>query len=210
VSVFSAVVSFAAVAGLLTVIPGLDTALVLRSAIAHGRRQAFATAVGIGTGALIWGAGAAAGVSALLTASTTAYSWLKVVGAGYLVWLGVRLVVAALRSPAAADEVVQVATVERAWRGWRRGLLTNLVNPKIGAFYVAVLPQFIPAGTSPLMMGLLLAIVHDLEGMLWFTLLILGATKARALLRRRSTGRTIDGVTGGVLIGFGIKLGLSR
>ena len=87
--------------------------------------------------------------------------------------------------------------------------LDQLVNPKIGAFYVAVLPQFIPAGTSHLGVGLLLALVHDVEGMLWFTAIIFGAQSTRRLLARRSAKRAIDGVTGTVLVGFGLRLGLS-
>ena len=88
-------------------------------------------------------------------------------------------------------------------------MLTNLLNPKIGAFYLSVLPQFIPAHTSPLAMGLLLALVHDLEGMTWFALIILGTHGIRDWLRRRSAQRSVDGLTGTVLIGFGLKLGLS-
>ncbi len=90
------ITSFAAVAGLLTIVPGLDTAMVLRSAVAHGRKHGFATAVGVNTGALVWGAGAAVGVSALLTASTIAYTVLRVAGALYMVWLGSRLLIRAL------------------------------------------------------------------------------------------------------------------
>ena len=75
------------------------------------------------------------------------------------------------------------------WRAWTRGLLTNLLNPKIGAFYVAVLPQFIPAGTSHLAVGVMLALVHDVEGILWFTAVIFGAASIRAWLRRRSAQR---------------------
>jgi threonine/homoserine/homoserine lactone efflux protein len=89
-------------------------------------------------------------------------------------------------------------------------VLTNLLNPKIGAFYLAMLPQFIPPDTSPLMMGLLLALVHDVEGMLWFTVIILAAGRMGALLRRRAAQRAVDGVTGSALIGFGLKLGLIR
>jgi threonine/homoserine/homoserine lactone efflux protein len=87
--------------------------------------------------------------------------------------------------------------------------LTNLLNPKIGAFYVAVLPQFIPAHDSHLAVGLLLAFVHDLEGLVWFTAIILGTHSVRTMLRRRSARRAIDGATGATLIGFGVKLGLS-
>jgi threonine/homoserine/homoserine lactone efflux protein len=86
------------------------------------------------------------------------------------------------------------------WNTFGRGLLTNLLNPKIGAFYVAVLPQFIPAGTSPLGVGLLLALVHDLEGLIWFTAIITGAQAFRGFLGRRRVQRTVDGGTGAVLV----------
>lgn len=210
--VVSATLSFAAVAGLLTIVPGLDTALVLRTALAQGPRAAFATALGISTGALVWGAGAAVGVAAVLTASEVAYTVLKVGGALYLVWLGARLLRDAFRRPKTA-EALPTAPPERpggVGRSWRRGVLTNLANPKIAAFYVAVLPQFIPPGASPLGMGLLLALVHDLEGLLWFSALIFGAARLRTLLRRPAVERAVDATTGTVLIGFGVKLGLSH
>ena len=226
-SVSSAVVGVALVAGLVTVVPGLDTALVLRAAILTGPRSAFATALGIGTGALAWGAAAAVGVSALLLTSTVAYTGLRIAGAGYMLWLGAGLIRSAVRrgsfGTALSSELDpgdrpepghQPAPGEQPapglWSAWRRGVLTNLLNPKIGAFYVAMLPQFIPQGTSPLLMGILLALVHDLEGMLWFTVIILGAGRMAATLRRRAAQRAVDGATGSVLIGFGLKLGLIR
>lgn len=202
--------SFALVAGLLTITPGLDTALVLRSAVAHGPRHGFATALGVNAGVLAWGAGAAVGVSALLTASTVAFTVLRVAGAAYMVWLGVRMLRAALTGTGAHDEAEGGPAPESCWAAWRRGLVTNLVNPKIGAFYVAVLPQFVPEGASPLTTGLLLALVHNVEGLAWFTVLILGADRARAVLRRRSARRAVDAVTGTALIGFGLRLGLTR
>ena len=207
----AAVFSFAVVAGLLTVIPGLDTALVLRAAITQGRRQAFATALGINTGALVWGAGAAVGVSALLTASSIAYMLVRIAGAAYMIWLGSKMLWSAVHDRERIDKPESniAAVPATAWGSWRRGLLTNLLNPKIGAFYVAVLPQFIPAGTSHLAVGLLLALVHDAEGMLCFTAIIFGAQSARRWLARRSAKRAIDGVTGTVLVGFGLRLSLS-
>lgn len=209
-SLHAAVLSFALVAGLVTITPGLDTALVVRSAVAHGRRQAFATALGINTGVLIWGAGAAVGVSALLTASALAYTVVRVVGAIYMAWLGVRMLRSALRDRGgvalhAAAEPVAAGTL----RCWLRGLMTNLLNPKIGAFYVAVLPQFIPAGAPHLTVGLLLALVHNVEGIAWFAAIICGVHSVRAVLARRAAQRAVDGVAGTALIGFGLKLGLS-
>jgi threonine/homoserine/homoserine lactone efflux protein len=99
----SSVLSFAVVSGLMTMVPGLDTALVLRTAITQGRRHAFAAALGINTGALVWGAAAAVGVSALLTASTTAYTIVRIAGAAYMVWLGGKMLWAALRRDAPLD-----------------------------------------------------------------------------------------------------------
>jgi len=211
VSWLAALLGFAAVAGVLTIIPGLDTALVLRTALVQGRRHAFATALGINTGALIWGAAAAAGISALLTASTIAYLIVRLAGAAYLVWLGSRFLQSALIGRAHHDESRSSRDTgsTSVWRCGQRGLLTNLLNPKIGAFYVAVLPQFIPSQAPHMIFGLLLAAVHDLEGMVWFSMLIYGAHWARRLLNRRSTRRVMDASTGGVLIGFGVKLGLS-
>jgi threonine/homoserine/homoserine lactone efflux protein len=202
--------SFAVVAGLLTIVPGLDTAMVLRSAVSLGRRHGFATAFGVSTGALMWGAAAAVGVSALLAASTAAYTAVRFAGAVYMIWLGSRLLLRALRG--IGGQPVSGAGSERPraiGRSWARGLLTNLLNPKIGAFYVAVLPQFIPPHDSHLAVGLLLALVHDLEGLIWFTAIILGTHSVRKLIAKRSVHRITDGATGATLIGFGLKLGLS-
>ncbi|WP_433300584.1 LysE family translocator [Actinoplanes sp. CA-030573] len=205
-----AVLSFAVLGALLTITPGLDTALVLRAAVTMGRGPAFATALGVGAGALTWGAAAAVGVSALLTASEVAYTILRAAGAAYMIYLGVRMVAGALRRPGTGDDAVETApAVPTFWNTFGRGLFTNLLNPKVGAFYVAVLPQFIPHGASPLGVGVLLALVHDLEGILWFSAIIAGAGALRGYLKRRQVRRAIDGGTGAVLLGFGVKLGLS-
>lgn len=211
-SVVSAVVSFAAVAGLLTIIPGLDTALVLRAAISNGRRHAFATAAGVNAGVLVWGAAAAVGISALLAVSTVAYTVVRLAGAVYMIWLGVGMLRAAVRrhsGPHLPTPQPATDTPTSVWRSGNRGLLTNLLNPKIGAFYVAVLPQFLPPHASHLAVGLLLAAVHDLEGLIWFTAIICTAAKARRWLSRPSAQRTVDAITGTTLVGFGLRLSLS-
>ncbi|WP_367319442.1 LysE family translocator [Streptomyces sp. HUAS ZL42] len=212
-TVTSALASFAVVAGLLTLVPGLDTALVLRSVAVRGRAHAFATALGINTGALLWGAAAAGGATALLTVSQTAYTALRIAGAAYLLWMGIGLL-RALRRRESGPALGREPQAEPLSRAFRRGFTTNLLNPKVGVFYTAALPQFIPEHTPHLAMGLLLALVHDLEAMAWFTLLILGAERLKALLRRlridrRTARRSMDAVTGTVLIGFGVELALS-
>lgn len=205
----SAVIGFAVVAGLMTLVPGIDTALVLRTAVTQGRARAFAAAAGICAGLLVWGVAAALGVSALLAASTVAFTVLRWAGAAYVIWLGLSLIVTASRGEAVALDGAPAAS-ESAWTGFRRGLLTNLLNPKIGVFYVAMLPQFLPAGIAPALGGATLAMVHVVEGMAWFTLLILATHALRTWLSRRAVQQWIDRITGGVLIGFGVKLALSR
>lgn len=219
-TIIHAFLSFALIAGLITIIPGLDTAVVLRTAVTIGRRPAFATAVGIGTGSLVWGMAAATGLSVLLTASHTAYLVLRVVGAAYLVWFGGRMLRDAFRrGPAlaesddhsAVDDAANPAQLQQPalLRAWSRGVWTNLLNPKVGVFYVAMLPQFIPAGAPHLAMGAALALIHDLEGMIWFTTLILIAHTARRLFAGGRVKRAMDAVTGLVLVGFGLRLATS-
>jgi threonine/homoserine/homoserine lactone efflux protein len=199
-------IAFTLAAALLTVTPGLDTALVLRTAAAEGSRRAFAAALGICLGCLAWGALVAAGLGILMAASELAYLMLKWAGAAYLLYLGLRLIL----SPRGEPHGLQ-GPGSAARAGWfLRGLLTNLLNPKVGAFYVSFLPQFIPAGAGVPSTTLLLAAIHAGLGLLWFLLLI-GATRplARAVRDPRVV-RTLDRLTGGVLIFFGLKLALSR
>jgi threonine/homoserine/homoserine lactone efflux protein len=203
-----AVLSFALVGGLLTITPGLDTALVLRAAVVGGRRTGYAAGLGVCAGALAWGSAAAVGVSALLTTSRIGFTTLRVAGAAYLLWVGGRLLLRAIRGELAAPDVAGGPSPSTR-SAFGRGLVTNLLNPKVGAFYVAVLPQFLPAGTSPLGFGLLLASVHALESLLWFTAVIFGAHALRGVLRRPAARRAVDGATGAVLVGFGVRLGLS-
>ncbi|MGY1813798.1 LysE family translocator [Blastococcus sp. SYSU D00820] len=206
-TVGSAVLGFAVLALLLTLTPGMDTALVLRAAVTRSRREAVATALGVVGGVLAWGAAAAAGVSALVTASALAYDVLRLAGAAYMVWLGGRILWRLLRSTATEDGA---GTAEPAgwWRSARTGLLTNLLNPKVGAFYVAALPQFLPPDVAPLGMGLLLAGVHALLSLAWFAALIGGAAAARRWLQRPAVRRAVEGTTGLALIGFGVRLAL--
>ncbi|MGA5822014.1 LysE family translocator [Kitasatospora sp. NPDC094028] len=214
-TVTSAIASFAVVAGMLTIMPGLDTALVLRSAITLGRRRAFATALGILCGVLVWGVAAAVGATAVLTASHLLYDALRVAGAGYLVWLGIGMVRKTLRergraAAGGAEGTAEAAGAETTWvRSWARGLGTSLLNPKNGVFYMAMLPQFIPEGAPHLPMGVVLAAVHDLEGLVWFSALIFGTQLVRRWLNRASVQRAIDAITGTVLVGFGLKLALA-
>ncbi|GGR06176.1 LysE family translocator [Streptomyces netropsis] len=209
-TISTALWSFALVVGLLTLTPGLDTALVLRTAALGRRRRAWGVVLGIQSGILIWGALTSLGVTALLTASQMAYEILRWAGAAYLLWMGARMLVDTWRGTRAegAAEKRAVEDAGTLYEGWRQGALTNLLNPKVGVFYVAVLPQFIPAGAPHFTTGLLLTCVHILLGLLWSIALIAFARVLRGWLQRPAARRTLDRVTGTVIAGFGLKLAL--
>jgi threonine/homoserine/homoserine lactone efflux protein len=206
VTIPQALAGFALLAAVLTIIPGLDTALVLRSSLTQGRRHAYATAAGICSGAFVWGAAAAVGASALLAASEFGFMVLKLAGAAYLLYLGVSMIVKTfLRKRAAAETPRPTGSW---WAAFGRGALTNLLNPKVGVFYIAVIPQFVPDGVAPLPMGLALALVHVVESMVWFTAIIFATQFARKWLASARSALIIDRVTGGILVGFGVGLAL--
>lgn len=218
-----AMLLFALVAIPLTIMPGLDSALVLRTAVVSGRGHAYATALGINAGTLVWGVAAAVGATAVLAASATAYRALTLAGAAYLVWLGGRMLWTSFR-PGRYDALPAVAlrrdaqpgagpagddqgATWSAWRSFAVGATTNLLNPKVGVFYLATIPQFLPDDVPHLLMGLLLAVEHDALGLLWLALLINAASLAKRWLSGRAIARVTDRVTGVVLLAFGGRLG---
>ncbi|MFC9262947.1 LysE family translocator [Streptomyces hydrogenans] len=199
--------SFALVVGLLTLTPGLDTALILRTAALGRRTRAWGVVLGIQTGTLTWGALTSLGVTALLTASHLAYEILRWAGAAYLLWMAARMIAETFRrGGAGASAEVEVGGADTLSGGWRQGTLTNLLNPKVGVFYVAVLPQFIPAEAPHFAMGLALTSVHVVLGMIWSTVLIASATALGSWLRGARARRVLDRVTGTVIGAFAVRL----
>jgi threonine/homoserine/homoserine lactone efflux protein len=198
-----ALLAFAAAAAVLTVTPGVDTALVLRSAAAQGPRAGAAAALGVCAGLFVWGAAAAFGLSALLTASATAFAALKIVGAAYLVLLGMRLLLWPRRA-------LDLGAGAQAGGAFRRGFLTNVLNPKVGVFYATFLPQFIPAGANVAGFSLLLAGVHAALTLIWFAALIALTVPLGRWLRRPAVVQAMDRLTGGVFLAFGARLALAR
>lgn len=212
-----AILGFSVVALLLTLVPGIDSALIVRSAVSFSRRYAWMVALGILSGTLVWGIAAAVGATALLATSEIAYRLLSVAGALYLGWMGVRLCIRSFRqargpeAPAADADgtggiMPATAAHDSLWRGFALGLITNLLNPKVGVFYLAVIPQFMPPGMSPIMMGTALALVHNLWSLVWFAILIVAGNGLGKRLRSPKFLRWLDRVTGGVLVAFGIGL----
>ena len=211
---------FLGVIALLTITPGADMAMVARSVFMGGRRAAFATTLGIGAGCLIWALASAAGVAAVLAASETAYDTLRLVGAAYLVWLGVQSLWAAARGyggaqpPGAQLGGAQLGGAGNPRRGatgslrtpFRQGLLTNLFNPKIALFYTTFLPQFIRPGDPVLLLSLAMAGVHILLGIVWLSAYAWLLDHAVEAFRGSRLRRVLDSVTGGVLVTLGIRV----
>ncbi len=204
----SALIAFTAAAALLTITPGADTALVLRTAAIDGERAAIRAGAGIVTGVMGWGLLTALGIGGLLAVSDMAYRILQMAGAAYLTWLGLRLLLNALRPHGGNATPAGEADAATGW--FWRGVLTNLLNPKVGLFYVSLLPQFIPAGGSPLLYGAAFSLIHAALGLVWFLGLARLLRPLGGLLRRPAFQRGMDGVTGTLFVVLGAGLALAR
>jgi len=203
-SITDSLLAFSLAALLLTLTPGLDTALILRTACAEGGKKAFQAALGIDTGCFIWGALVALGLGALMAVSEIAYTLLKICGATYLCWLGLQLLMRPRSSFSHSD-----GNISSSGNWFVKGMLGNVLNPKMGIFYVSFLPQFIPAGHSPLIWTFILVSIHVAIGTMWSITLILTTHFASVILKRSRVVRVMDRATGGLFLCFAAKLALS-
>lgn len=204
-SILDSLITFSLAAALLTITPGLDTALILRTAISEGKKPAWNAALGINTGCFIWGIMIAFGLGALLATSELAYTILKWCGALYLGWLGAQL----LLKPRKQLNVLTNQN-EQSSNWYVRGILSNLLNPKTGIFYISFLPQFIPVHQSPITWTFILVSIHIVMSTLWSIGLILMTHRATQLLKLPSFTQWMDRLTGGVFVLFAVKLAVSK
>jgi threonine/homoserine/homoserine lactone efflux protein len=205
---WSTYVSFLVFAGVLTLVPGPDVAVVTRNTLSAGRRRGWWSAVGVASACAVQGAVAAAGLGALLLRVEPLFQAVRWAGIAYLVVLGMQ----SLRSAVAGryPDIDAVAVPRgQALAGWRQGFLTNIANPKVLVFYLAVLPQFLGRG-APVGVVVLFALSHAVLGLLYLSGLVAALHRARRLLSRRAVRRALDAVTGTALIGFGARLATER
>ena len=200
----SRLIAFIGVATLLTIAPGPDMALVLRNALRGGRPTVVPTAAGIATGCVAWGAASSLGVAALLAASAQLYQALKLAGAAYLVFLGLLALRAAMRGGEAAAGPGELIRTRAG--AYRQGLLTNLLNPKVGVFYATFLPQFIAPGQPVFATSVALACIHAAMNLVWLTVYGYGASRLADVMTRGRIRQGIEAATGIVLVAFGLKL----
>jgi threonine/homoserine/homoserine lactone efflux protein len=198
-------VSFAIVAGIITITPGLDTFMVLRSSIQHGLRSGLLASLGVNAGLLVWAFTSAAGVAAIIVASQEAFTVLRIAGALYLAWLGIKSLRQAARNDPKSDANPGLASLQ-GWAAFRAGLINNLLNPKVGVFYITIFPQFIPADGNAMVWGSGLAVIHVIEGVAWLVAVSLFAATLRPLLARPVVTRSLDVISGLVFLAFGARV----
>ena len=195
---------FLVISVLLILIPGPDTAIVTKHALLAGRRGGMYAALGVTVGLAVWTLLAAVGLAAVLRASEVAFFAVKIVGAIYLVWMGIQL----LRNPPVAAEPGGDVGHGRdvATKAARQGLLTDLSNPKVGVFFTSFLPQFVHGGSHGFASLLLLGTIFGVLTLLWLLFYGYLVGHGSTVLRRPSVRRALDRFTGVVLIAFGIRL----
>ena len=206
------VIAFTIAAFVLTITPGNDTVLTLRNSIAGNRASGFATMFGVCSGLIIHGAFAALGISVILMQSATAFQIVKIVGAGYLIFLGLQSIHTAWKSrkEPVIDASVKTDVKQKGFaRSFGQGILTNLLNPKVALFYLSFLPQFVRATDSHIK-PLFLASIHIVLGIIWLSIIILMINKLRKVLVNPKVKAATEAVCGIMLTAFGIKLALQK
>ena len=202
--------AFLGIAAVVICVPGPDTALTIRNSLT-GRRPGISTAAGVATGQLVWTVAASFGIAGLLLASASAFQALKWAGAAYLIFLGLRSLWAAVRRPgrqpgSAAEDTRRTPPQLAPGRAFRQGLISNLANPKMAAFFLSLLPQFVPAGAGDLAASLLLGAIFCLMTFGWLSAYAVAIDRVRVAFRRDRVKRLLDAVAGVVLVAFGVRL----
>jgi threonine/homoserine/homoserine lactone efflux protein len=197
--------AFLGVSAIVIVTPGPDTALTIRSSLMGGRRAGIFTAFGVSSGQAVWTLASAVGIAALLAASEPAFLAVRVVGAAYLIWLGLQALAAAVRGRRGEMAARESRPLEPR-RAFRQGLLSNLGNPKMAAFFPSLLPQFAHSFTALLGLGF----VFCLLTLIWLTTYAIAVARAGDLLSRSWVKRAIEAVTGAVLVALGLRLATER
>ena len=200
--------SFVVFATVLVLVPGPDTAVVIRNTLAGGRTRGTWSALGIAASNAVQGTAAAAGLAAVVVRVEPLFQAIRWLGIAYLVFLGLQSLRSAVRGEY-ADLAGGTTDEGAALRGFRQGFLSNITNPKVLAFYLAVLPQFLgPDAAVPVLLAF--ALTHAVIGVVWSLFLVAVLHRARGVLARRPVRRAMDALTACALLGFGARLALAR
>jgi threonine/homoserine/homoserine lactone efflux protein len=208
--VVTALLGFAAAAALIVLLPGPDTLVVVRNLLRGGRRRAASTVIGVLSGLVLWVLAASLGLSAVLRASHTGYDVLRYVGGAYLVWIGIQ----SLRSRGAvltdSPPVANRRYPPLLGSGYAAGLATDLLNPKVGVFFITFLPAFVPRGADVGLATMAFGAVFVLETFIYFAVLLFVADRVIRWMTDQQTRRRMDRAAGLVFVGFGVRLATER
>lgn len=193
----------------LTMVPGADTVMVTRNSLRGGFRDGALTSLGICCGLFVHAVISAGGLSLILLGSAKLFAAVKLVGAAYIIWLGLVSARSALRGPAADFAITTPGNGASVWRSLREGFLSNVLNPKTIIFYMAFLPQFMDPAGNAVLQAMAMAGVHFVIGMIWQCSLAAMLDKAKNLLTSGKARRIMDGLTASVLLGLGVRLALA-
>ncbi|MEM6605820.1 MAG: LysE family translocator [Pseudomonadota bacterium] len=202
--------SFVAIASLLVVSPGPNGVLIAKTVPTSGKAAGFANVAGFLTAFYLHGALAILGISAILLASSKAFFLVKMIGAAYLCWIGVKALRDAYRGEVASKSIEPANRQQTLALAYTEGLLTNALNPKVSMFYLAAFPQFIPAGEHAIPSAFFLVFLHSVINAVWFGSMVLLFARLSRVARSGSFQRWLKGVTGAVFVGFGLKLATYR
>lgn len=205
-----AVGAFVVVAFVVIATPGPDTALTIRNTLIGQRRGGLLTAAGVAAGQATWTVATALGVAALLAASEPLFRTVRLMGGAYLIFLGAQSLYGALRPTAERKAaVLEVSSVRaRPLLAFRQGVISNLTNPKMAAFFPALLPQFAPSGDSPVLLGF--GFLFCAMTLAWLSGYAWVVARAGDFLRRPRIRRALEAATGAVLVALGLRLATER
>jgi RhtB (resistance to homoserine/threonine) family protein len=201
------IIAFFFVAGVLTITPGSDTLLVIKNALRGGSRDGFGTTAGICSGLFVHALASALGISVILAKSAAAFHAVKLVGALYLVWLGIQTFRHRDSDNGAVRALPKVAS---RMQSFREGFITNVLNPKVAVFYLAFLPQFISRGDHVLAKSVLLATIHLGQGIIWLGGISIAVGKSRAWVSHPRIRAWLSRISGTVLVALGMRLALQE
>jgi RhtB (resistance to homoserine/threonine) family protein len=194
---------------LLILLPGPDTAIATKNTLTVGRTGGFRTMFGTCCALLIHTLAAVVGLSAIIVKSAFLFSIFKYFGAVYLVFLGIKTLWALRQNKTAPTEM----SAESKYGNkscFKQGFLTNLLNPKVAVFFLTFLPQFVSSGSPSFIPFLIMGITYTLLTAVWFLFYIYLLNQIRTFMKKPRTQMWMEGITGTILIGFGVKLALEK
>ncbi len=193
----------------LIILPGPDTGLVTQNTIAQGRRGGVQTALGSISGVIIHTLAAVVGLSAIIVKSAFLFSIFKYVGAFYLIYLGI-MSLWAIKKKGIAIEDNKSEKKNASLSAFRQGFLTNVLNPKVAVFFLTFLPQFLEPRSNTFLQFLIMGLTYAALTLIWFLMYVYLIHSINVWMKKPSVQRAIQGISGIVLLSFGIKLALER